>query len=82
MILWNGPLGVFEMEPFGEGTYAMAAALAEHEAETITGGGETAAAVNEVNLADKMTHLSTGGGAFLTFMEGATLPGIAALSER
>jgi len=81
MILWNGPLGVFEMELFSKGTYAIVGTLAEHEAETITGGGETAAAVNEVNLADKMTHVSTGGGAFLTFMEGETLPGVAALGE-
>jgi phosphoglycerate kinase len=81
MVLWNGPLGVFEMKPFSEGTYAIAGALAQLDAETITGGGETAAAVNRLRIADAMTHVSTGGGAFLTSMEGETLPGVAALED-
>lgn len=81
MVLWNGPLGVFEMDPFAKGTFAIAGTLAELGAETITGGGETAAAVNQLGIGDRMTHVSTGGGAFLTFMEGEELPGLAALSE-
>lgn len=81
MVLWNGPLGVFEMDPFAKGTFAIAGTLAELDAETITGGGETAAAVNQLGIADRMTHVSTGGGAFLTFMGGEELPGLAALSE-
>jgi phosphoglycerate kinase len=81
MVLWNGPLGVFEMDPFAKGTFAIAGTLAELDAETITGGGETAAAVNQLGIAERMTHVSTGGGAFLTFMEGEELPGLAALGK-
>ncbi|MFO8173429.1 MAG: phosphoglycerate kinase [Gemmatimonadota bacterium] len=80
-VLWNGPLGLFEMEPYQAGTFVMARTLAELDATTITGGGETAAAVSRAGVMDGMTHVSTGGGAFLEFMQGKTLPGIAALQD-
>ncbi len=82
MVVWNGPLGVFEMTPFARGTFAIARALAELGAETITGGGETAAAVNQAGVYHELSHVSTGGGAFLTFMEGKSLPAVAALEDK
>ena len=81
-VLWNGPMGIYELEPFASGTKDLAKAISELDAETVTGGGETAAAVYEAGLAKQMSHVSTGGGAFLTFMEGEELPGIAALEEK
>jgi len=81
-IMWNGPVGVYEIPRFGEGTRSMAKLLASLNSTTIVGGGSTAEIVEEMGLADKMTHVSTGGGASLRFLEGATLPGVEALSDK
>ena len=81
-VIWNGPMGVFEMDRFAAGTFGIAQALADSQAVTIIGGGDSAAAAEKSGLADRMTHISTGGGASLEFFEGKVLPGIDCISDR
>jgi len=81
-VVWNGPMGCFEMAPFATGTYGICKAVAESGAMSIIGGGDSVSAVNKSGLADKMTHISTGGGASLEYLEGKVLPGVAALTDK
>ena len=81
-ILWNGPVGVFEFDQFAEGTRALALAIAESAAFSLAGGGDTLAAIDKFGIADKVSYISTGGGAFLEYVEGKILPAVAMLEQR
>jgi phosphoglycerate kinase len=81
-VVWNGPMGVFEFPAFAKGTFAVAQAVADSDTVSIVGGGESVAAVQESGMADKITHISTGGGASLEMLEGLELPGLAALQDK
>jgi phosphoglycerate kinase len=81
-ILWNGPMGVFEFEAFSAGTESIAKAIAENAGFSIAGGGETITAIDKYGISEKVSYISTGGGAFLEFVQGETLPAVAILQER
>jgi phosphoglycerate kinase len=81
-ILWNGPVGVFEFDQFSNGTQSLADAIAESGAFSLAGGGDTVAAIDKYGISDRISYISTGGGAFLEFVEGKTLPAVAVLEER
>jgi phosphoglycerate kinase len=81
-VVWNGPVGVFEFDAFGKGTEALARAIADSNAFSIAGGGDTLAAVDKYGIADRVSYISTGGGAFLEFLEGKELPAVTALKAR